>query len=186
MEHIVANAKSFAQSWYYPTFAYGKVRGWMQPWLCTDPDVDQIMDRLYLGGISTAYNGEHLRNELGITHVIGCVLGLDPPQLDNLHYKMFPVRDIEAQNMIQYFDEANAYIDTVLAENDENKIYLHCICGVSRSATLLGAYLMHKMDWDAKTAIQFIQSKRPMVNPNDGFRQQLDNFEQVLNQRKKE
>lgn len=46
--------------------------------------------------------------------------------------------------------------------------------GISRSATVVSAYLIATKKIRGANAIAFVQKKRPIVCPNLGFRQQLD------------
>ena len=50
---------------------------------------------------------------------------------------------------------------------------VHCYAGVSRSATIIIAYLMKIMKWDLNTAFDFVKHKRVVAKPNDGFMNQL-------------
>lgn len=44
-----------------------------------------------------------------------------------------------------------------------SSVYVHCKAGRTRSATLVGCYLMQRNDWDPKTAVDFMVSKRHHV-----------------------
>jgi len=59
-------------------------------------------------------------------------------------------------------------------------VLVHCGAGVSRSASLCIAYLMRRFAWNAARARKHCQSRRSLVNPNDGFWRSLCAFEQVL------
>jgi len=59
-------------------------------------------------------------------------------------------------------------------------VLVHCGAGVSRSASLCIAYLMRRFGWNAARARKHCQSRRSLVNPNDGFWRSLFAFEQVL------
>lgn len=48
--------------------------------------------------------------------------------------------------------------------------------GKSRSATCAVAYLMHKYRITPAKALERIRTTRPMVEPNDGFMQQLEMY----------
>ena len=45
--------------------------------------------------------------------------------------------------------------------------------GISRSATVVCAYLIATNNWGAKKAIDYVRLRRPITDPNDGFRLQL-------------
>lgn len=60
------------------------------------------------------------------------------------------------------------------------KVVVNCFAGVSRSTTIVLAYLMYKNKMSVQDAIYFVRSKRPIVNPNYGFVCQLYNLENTL------
>ncbi|XP_076332682.1 protein tyrosine phosphatase, mitochondrial 1 isoform X2 [Tachypleus tridentatus] len=45
-------------------------------------------------------------------------------------------------------------------ENTGNSVYVHCKAGRTRSATLVGCYLMEKHGWNTQEAVEFIRSRR--------------------------
>lgn len=53
---------------------------------------------------------------------------------------------------------------------------MHCHQGISRSATLVLAYLMIHKGMSAKQAVQIVRKKRE-IYPNEGFFQQLSDLE---------
>lgn len=57
---------------------------------------------------------------------------------------------------------------------------MHCHAGVSRSATVCMAYIMKALDYDLRSAYDFVKSKRPCVSPNLHFMGQLLEFEKRL------
>lgn len=63
------------------------------------------------------------------------------------------------------------FIDHVI--NSKHKVLIHCMAGVSRSVSILIYYMMKKYHLAFADALQFIQSKRKIANPNDSFKLQL-------------
>lgn len=59
-------------------------------------------------------------------------------------------------------------------------VYVHCYAGVSRSASIVLAYIMKTHKWPYETALRFLRHKRSIVNPNEGFAVQLREFEKRL------
>ncbi|PSR82939.1 protein-tyrosine phosphatase-like protein, partial [Coniella lustricola] len=84
----------------------------------------------------------------------------------------FAVKDSRSQRIIQHFPEACEFIDKRL--NQAHRILVHCHLGVSRSATIVAAYLMYRDREHCDRILPAIIRKRPKVNPNQGFRRQLD------------
>ena len=46
---------------------------------------------------------------------------------------------------------------------------MHCQVGMSRSASLLIAFLMKEYNIGYDTALKIVKTKRPIVSPNEGF-----------------
>jgi hypothetical protein len=61
-----------------------------------------------------------------------------------------------------------------------SQVLVHCYAGVSRSVSLVVAWLMRHHRLSYKQAKVRVQRRRPLVNPNHGFRQQLKAFAQVI------
>ena len=64
--------------------------------------------------------------------------------------------------------------------NNGRPIVVNCAQGKSRSGTFAVALLMHNRDMSAQAALELIQSRRPLVQPNPGFLRQLAAFEDAI------
>ncbi|XP_049635320.1 dual specificity protein phosphatase 15 isoform X2 [Suncus etruscus] len=53
---------------------------------------------------------------------------------------------------------------------------VHCFAGISRSTTIVTAYVMTVTGLGWRDVLDAIKSTRPIANPNPGFRQQLEEF----------
>jgi dual specificity MAP kinase phosphatase len=60
------------------------------------------------------------------------------------------------------------------------RVLVHCHAGVSRSATVCMAYVMKNLDYDLRSAYDFVKARRPCVSPNLHFMGQLLEFEKRL------
>lgn len=81
------------------------------------------------------------------------------------------------ENIIQYFSEAIDFIENALKDpKGTNGVLVHCFYGVSRSSTLVIAYLMKKYNLTYQKAFERVKSKRSLCHPNRGFIQQLKLF----------
>ena len=69
--------------------------------------------------------------------------------------------------MKEKFKECIEYIDRVI--DDGGRVVVHCMAGVSWSATVIIAYLMTKNKCSFKEAFDYTRSKRMVINPNPGF-----------------
>ncbi|NWZ96011.1 DUS22 phosphatase, partial [Nesospiza acunhae] len=54
---------------------------------------------------------------------------------------------------------------------------VHCLAGVSRSVTLVVAYIMTITDFGWEDALSVVRAARSCANPNMGFQRQLQEFE---------
>lgn len=57
---------------------------------------------------------------------------------------------------------------------------VHCQVGISRSATILIAFLMKEYKLRFKEAFEMVVKKRKIVDPNEGFRKELLEYEKQL------
>lgn len=62
------------------------------------------------------------------------------------------------------FSEAVGFIHASVLKGE--KVYVHCIGGISRSPTIVAAYLAARSNLTASQAIDFVRSKRPEIMPH--------------------
>lgn len=62
---------------------------------------------------------------------------------------------------------------------------IHCQVGQSRAATLCIAYILWKQDGrnNLKEVLNFVQQKRPQIQPNKGFLLQLEKWDKRLKEK---
>lgn len=124
---------------------------------------------------------KYLKRE-GFTHVLNMAEGqgmgfvnTDENFYRNMGITYLGIRahDMMSYSLDRYFMEAIQFIDEALHRG--GKILVHCVQGVSRSATIVIAYLILKRQMRASTALRYVFSKR-WIRPNDGFLKQLAAF----------
>jgi len=98
-------------------------------------------------------------------------------------YKRLAASDNLSQNLGQYFDEAFCFIDEALRQR--GSVLIHCQAGISRSSTILIAFIMHRSSLSMLQAYKFVKSKRSIISPNLNFMGQLLEFEQTLQRQRK-
>lgn len=95
------------------------------------------------------------------------------------------VFDFETQNISQYFAESFEFIENALAQNEHNRVLVHCNAGISRSASFIIAYLLQKRVFKRyKDAYNYVKKARPVIEPNRGFEKQLISFEKRIKKTK--
>ncbi|CAB4419244.1 unnamed protein product [Rhizophagus irregularis] len=137
----------------------------------------EIFPRVYLG-TQMAANDKTWLEDHHITHILSITEGSNPTYPESYTYKVIAIRDYTSQNIITHFDTTNKFIQMALQE-EKNNILVHCQAGISRSPTVMIAYIMktRKMSYD--DAFNHVQSKRPVICPNLGFREQLKLYESL-------
>ena len=81
-------------------------------------------------------------------------------------------------NLAQYLNVAFSFIEKQRRKN--KNIMIHCQCGVSRSVSIIIAYIMHDQKLSFKDALAIVKSKSPSANPHLSFVCQLIEFEKEL------
>lgn len=129
---------------------------------------------------------------LGITHVLNAAhgkklyhvqTGPDYYKESGIIYHGVPAMDMFTFKIDRYFDEACDFIGKAVGTrktgNFNGKILVHCKEGVSRSATLVLAYLVRDQEMTLQDAVSLVRSKREIL-PNQGFLQQLIDYSDKL------
>jgi len=62
------------------------------------------------------------------------------------------IKDSAAENLSRYFHRIFNFIESARRQTN---VLVHCIAGVSRSASAIISYLMKKFGWDCETAELF-------------------------------
>jgi hypothetical protein len=140
-----------------------------------------LKGKLWLGSIGA--DVPKLR-ALGITHILN-VTSDDPYDTSIFHTLWLPIGDTLTQSLEPTLKRAFPFLDRAFdAENA--RIYVHCRAGISRSASVLIAWLMARTEKSYEKCLKFVRSRRPCVCPNPSFETQLRQFEvQLLTERVK-
>ncbi|CAK1601762.1 unnamed protein product [Parnassius mnemosyne] len=150
------------------------------------PDVNEVYPGLYVGDAVAAKDKAFLRR-MGINYVLNTAEGKRYTQVDTDHlyyrdcpglrYKGFPLMDIPTTDISKYFHIAANFIDEGISRG--GRVLVHCMMGVSRSATCALAFLMIKRGMTFAEALALVRSRRD-IYPNDGFIRQLQQLDREL------
>ncbi|KAJ6581101.1 protein-tyrosine phosphatase-like protein [Mycena capillaripes] len=131
-----------------------------------------IDDKLYLGNLSTAESPQLLAR-LGITHVLSvCPDYLAPAE--TVQHLILPMVDDEHFDILAHLPTTCRFIQEAL--DGGGRVLAHCVMGISRSATVVCAYLMFSQHISAAQAIRLVRTRRPRSRPNYNFIRQLQVF----------
>ena len=137
-------------------------------------DIDKITDKIYLGDDEGAlkiknFETEKINNVLSITD--------SPPNYPEelkINHKTVNLKDCLTINIIPFLKECIDFIE------NSDKVYVHCSCGISQSPTIVIAYLMWKTHSSFLQVFNFVQKRRPCIEPSIVFIKQLKKFEKIL------
>ncbi|CAG8588825.1 25510_t:CDS:2 [Dentiscutata erythropus] len=114
-----------------------------------------------------------------ITDILTVAQDIKPRFPKSFVYKVIPIRDNESQDISKYFEETFMFIQNVLDQEDR-RILVHCEMGMSRSPTVVIAYIMRSQKKSLKEAVIFVKERKSFVRPNSGFYRKLKEFESEL------
>ena len=137
----------------------------------------EIIPHLYLGSIGSASNLKELQN-CKITHIVCCARGIKNFFPNNFKYLNLDLLDSETVDIKKYFEESGKFINEAIKNN--GNVLVHCHAGVSRSSTILIAYVMKYQGMKLDKVLELLRSKREKVNPNEGFIKQLKEYEKEI------
>ncbi|KAJ1375057.1 hypothetical protein KIN20_038282 [Parelaphostrongylus tenuis] len=137
-------------------------------------EMDEILPNLYLGSLRDAVDAVQLKKNR-----IQCIVSVHDltahhPAHEHLKVLRIQLSDCSSVDISAHFSTTNQFIHN--ARLKQAAVLVHCLAGVSRSATVVAAYLITVCDLSFSNALKFISKKRPVVNPNFGFRMQLCAF----------
>ena len=103
-----------------------------------------------------------------MTHILTVASGITPKFPTNFTYKVVYILDSPSANLKAHFNSCIKFIKQALDQG--GTVLVHCFAGVSRSATIVIAFLMQEYGMTLNEAIQHTRKCRYFINPNDGFR----------------
>ena len=146
----------------------------MSVWSAFDPPtMHKITEKIYISNELCAQEWKLLKDRK-ISHILVAGNFLKQNYPKDFKYLQLPINDAISQDLTLYFQEAFNFID------ESERVLVHCHAGVSRSASIIIAYLMLKNKWRYNEAFTHVKKKRPIINPNRGFVSQLKELERFL------
>ncbi|XP_058411391.1 dual specificity protein phosphatase 22 isoform X2 [Diceros bicornis minor] len=135
--------------------------------------MNKILPGLYIGNFKDARDTEQLSKNK-VTHILS-VHDSARPMLEGVKYLCIPAADSPSQNLTRHFKESIKFIHECRLRGEG--CLVHCLAGVSRSVTLVIAYIMTVTDFGWEDALHTVRAGRSCANPNPGFQRQLQEFE---------
>lgn len=141
----------------------------------------EILPRLYISDLSFAENPASL-SSYGITHVLSTLPDniYLPPMHPPMARLQIPLEDFPFEELVAHLPTTTAWIRDAMKSHPEARVLVHCVEGVSRSVSVVAAFLIATYGWTPVEALQYIKLKRRVANPNFGFVQQLGEYAKSL------
>eukprot|EP01134_Creolimax_fragrantissima_P001406 CFRG1406T1 len=135
----------------------------------------EVLDYLYLGNKRNSADIDNLKN-LGITHVLNVAKECTQPLEKSLglQYKNVPLLDSTEEDILSILEETIRFIDD--AKLSSGKVLVHCVGGISRSVSVVLAYLVRTHGMTLDTAYAFMKERKSNISPNISFMGQLLEF----------
>ncbi|KAI4903869.1 hypothetical protein NFI96_022125 [Prochilodus magdalenae] len=138
----------------------------------------RILPHLYLGCQRDVLNRD-LMQQNDIAYVLNASNTCPKPDfIPESHFLRVPVNDSFCEKILPWLDKSVEFIEKAKACNA--RVLVHCLAGISRSATIAIAYIMKRMDMSLDEAYRFVKEKRPTISPNFNFLGQLLDFEKKI------
>nr|XP_040026664.1 dual specificity protein phosphatase 22-B isoform X2 [Gasterosteus aculeatus aculeatus] len=135
--------------------------------------INKVLPDLYLGNFRDARDREQLARH-NITHILS-IHDSAAPILQEMTYLCISAADLPSQNLTQHFKQSITFMHESRLKGEG--CLVHCLAGVSRSVTLVLAYIMTVTRLGWQEALAAVRVVRPCAGPNLGFQRQLQEFE---------
>ena len=141
----------------------------------------EVFKWLYLGTFDNACDLQELRR-IKATHILNCAIECRnenlPRDIKELHLKIHDYEGYEGFEIFDLFERGSDFLNRCKMEG--GVVLVHCMYGISRSVAFVIAYLIKYMRYTADSALKFLMEKRNKIKPNEGFMEQLYNYEKLF------
>lgn len=144
-----------------------------------DVEVCTVIPGLHIGSQDAATNLQDLQ-EKGVTHILNVAFYISNPFDNQFVCETIEVADEPGANITALFPRCFEFIES--ARQQGGGVLVHCNAGISRSSSVIAGYLMQVEGYTLDEALALLRAARPVVKPNDGFMNQLIQYEAALHQ----
>jgi len=140
---------------------------------------------LHLGDVTATQDCDYFKK-----HKVSCVLTVancDPftcPKEYIKYHKVVKAADVPEFKLNEFFKDCFKFIHEHRVKG--HSVLVHCMAGISRSATIVIGYLMTVYPTiNFEAAFARVRKIRKVVRPNDGFLEQLRQYDSELEDKRK-
>lgn len=137
--------------------------------------IDNSSIKLYLGDAFDANNEEYLKqNNIQTIICVADDVIIDKLTSTNIQVYHFNIQDTYTCDISLYFDEISDVI------HKQKSVLVNCLAGISRSATIVIAYIMKYYSLNLQEAYKYVRKRRNRICPNKKFMDYLYEYESKL------
>ena len=148
--------------------------------------VSQVFPFLWLGSKINAFDKQLLFGMKEIPNKVDLVINVSKDinnkfihnKVNSIEHIRIPVNDDTKEEISVYFELVYQYIENARKKN--KIVFIHCHMGISRSPTLVIAYIMKYLRMSFTMAFQYLEKIRPIIEPNIGFIYQLEKYQKNM------
>ena len=129
--------------------------------------------KLYLGDMFDVNDDKTLRKN-NISTIICVAEGITINKTPNINIYRYDLQDTYDCDISIYFDEISDLI------HKQNSVLVNCAAGISRSSTIVIAYMMKYHNLNLKDAFLYVRERRNQICPNKKFMKYLLEYELKL------
>ncbi|CAE7230727.1 DUSP16 [Symbiodinium natans] len=150
----------------------------------------EILPWLFLGGKRNLENDQEITVRTNITHVLNLAqevnLKADIKEIATEYnrerdlpfvYKKLNFGDTPDQDILSELESAIEFIHEAHSSNERHNVLVNCVQGISRSASVVLAYLMKYERMSLRAAYDHVRERRAVADPRKEFLDQLAVFE---------
>ena len=140
-----------------------------------EDDQDRVVD--YLGGrlLLSSFQGSKEKNvveEYNVTHVLSVARGIPINHFCGVEYYLIEVDDWYGEDLLSHLGQCVDYIEYGMDDCNGN-VLVHCSAGVSRSPTVIVAFLMKDQNLNVFDCMDLVKKAKPNVKIRENFIRQL-------------
>ena len=146
-------------------------------------DYTLVLPNIFIGNAAASKDLQFFKT-YKVTHVINLTekesnYFENHDSINNVKYLHIALSDTCSTNISYHFSQTNKFISMCMSDN-KHVLLIHCKCGVSRSSTILLAWLVGVKKLTVSNALSQIKCKRRRIRPNVGFFLQLLKLEKQI------
>lgn len=155
--------------------------------LCEHDVLSEIIpNRLFLTSWEVAKN-DAILTEYNIDIIVS-IIDFEP-------FKYSKSKVLKRKQLVHYFAKDHDDFDIqqyfelfyrLMEDNPGKRVLVHCLVGMSRSASLVISYLVRKNpSIDFYDHLYYVKEIRECIDPNEGFKKQLGDYRRMLIEKEK-